>query len=128
MQYMTIIAHSGLLHVHVRNIALLCMKACAIDLLCSVPVCRLTDDVARENWEKYGNPDGPQAATFGIALPSWIVSEENSIWLLVLYIGVFVFGLPVIVVRAPVLARVYVDKNSLRTSSSLMGLLEQALG
>ena len=60
--------------------------------------CRLTDDVSRENWEKYGNPDGPQAATFGIALPSWIVSEENSIWLLLLYIGVFVFGLPVIVV------------------------------
>lgn len=59
---------------------------------------RLTDDVARENWEKYGNPDGPQAATFGIALPKWIVSEENSIWLLVIYIGVFVFGLPVIVV------------------------------
>ena len=63
-----------------------------------LPVARLTDDVARENWEKYGNPDGPQAATFGIALPSWIVSEENSIWLLVLYIGVFVFGLPIIVV------------------------------
>ena len=63
-----------------------------------MPVARLTDDVARENWEKYGNPDGPQAATFGIALPSWIVSEENSIWLLVLYIGVFVFCLPIIVV------------------------------
>ena len=61
-------------------------------------LCRLTDEEARDNWVKYGNPDGPQAATFGIALPSWIVSEKNSIWLLVLYISVFVFGLPVIVV------------------------------
>lgn len=70
-------------------------------------VVRLTDDVARENWEKYGNPDGPQAATFGIALPSWIVSEENSIWLLVLYIGVFVFGLPVIVVSKPTMSDLF---------------------
>ena len=59
---------------------------------------RLTDDVARENWEKYGNPDGPQAATFGIALPSWIVSEDNSILVLIIYISVFVFVLPIIVV------------------------------
>lgn len=24
-----------------------------------LPLCRLTDDESRENWEKYGNPDGP---------------------------------------------------------------------
>ena len=41
---------------------------------------RLTDDVSRENWIKYGNPDGPQAATFGIALPSWVIEKQNSIW------------------------------------------------
>ena len=87
----------------VHVVALLCMTTCAIDTPFSVPVGRLTDDVARENWEKYGNPDGPQAATFGIALPSWIVSEENSIWLLVLYVGVFVFALPIIVVRRSIL-------------------------
>jgi translocation protein SEC63 len=40
----------------------------------------LTDEVSRENWIKYGNPDGPQAATFGIALPSWVVEKQNSIW------------------------------------------------
>ncbi|XP_064404076.1 translocation protein SEC63 homolog [Halichondria panicea] len=57
----------------------------------------LTDDVSRENWEKYGNPDGPQAATFGIALPSWIVEKDNSIWVLVLYMAVFAIVLPVIV-------------------------------
>lgn len=40
----------------------------------------LTDDEARKNWEKYGNPDGPGAMSFGIALPSWIVEKENSVW------------------------------------------------
>lgn len=40
----------------------------------------LTDDEARKNWEKYGNPDGPGAMSFGIALPSWIVEKENSFW------------------------------------------------
>lgn len=49
----------------------------------------LTDDEARKNWEKYGNPDGPAAMSFGIALPSWIVEKENSVWVLGLYALVF---------------------------------------
>ena len=40
----------------------------------------LTQEEARENWEKFGNPDGPRAASFGIALPSWIVDKNNSLW------------------------------------------------
>ena len=44
----------------------------------SLCLCSLTDDESRENYEKYGNPDGPRAATFGIALPSWIVDKDNS--------------------------------------------------
>ena len=58
----------------------------------------LTDDVSRENWEKYGNPDGPQAATFGIALPAWIVEKQNSVWVLVAYMSVFAVVLPIVVV------------------------------
>jgi translocation protein SEC63 len=41
---------------------------------------RLTDPVARDNWEKYGNPDGPGVTEFGIALPVWLVQGNNSIW------------------------------------------------
>ena len=67
-------------------------------LHCIVIVCRLTDEESRENWEKYGNPDGPQAASFGIALPSWIVEKQNSVWVLGLYLLVFIIVLPVIVV------------------------------
>lgn len=57
----------------------------------------LTDDVAKENWEKYGNPDGPGAMSFGIALPSWIVEKENSVWVLGLYGLVFMVALPSVV-------------------------------
>lgn len=57
----------------------------------------MTDDEARKNWEKYGNPDGPGAMSFGIALPSWIVEKENSVWVLGLYALVFMVALPVVV-------------------------------
>ena len=55
----------------------------------------LTDETARRNWEMYGNPDGPEAISFGIALPSWIVEKENSIWVLGLYALLFMVALPV---------------------------------
>ncbi|CAG9560248.1 unnamed protein product [Danaus chrysippus] len=54
----------------------------------------LTDEEAKKNWEKYGNPDGPGAMSFGIALPSWIVEKENSVWVLGLYALVFMVALP----------------------------------
>lgn len=60
----------------------------------------LTDDVSKENWEKYGNPDGPQTATFGIALPAWIVEKQNSVWVLVAYMSIFAVILPILVVCA----------------------------
>ncbi|CAJ0949469.1 unnamed protein product, partial [Mesorhabditis belari] len=55
----------------------------------------LTDDEARENWEKYGNPDGPTAKTFGIALPKWLVSKEYGLWVLAFYGLIFMIVLPV---------------------------------
>lgn len=95
------------------------MFASRDSLVLAVPH-RLTDDESRENWEKYGNPDGPQAASFGIALPAWIVEKQNSVWVggvearllscdqqsllslsmqvLGLYLLVFIVVLPVIVV------------------------------
>merc|ERR1719195_327392 len=57
----------------------------------------LTDETARYNWEHYGNPDGPQAMQFGIGLPSWIVEEQNSLYVLGVYALVFMIGLPVAV-------------------------------
>ncbi|XP_075164182.1 translocation protein Sec63 [Haematobia irritans] len=57
----------------------------------------LTDEVAKGNYEKYGNPDGPGAMSFGIALPSWIVEKENSVWVLGLYGLIFMVALPSVV-------------------------------
>lgn len=57
----------------------------------------LTDEESRKNWERYGNPDGPGAMSFGIALPSWIVEKENSVWVLGLYALVFMVALPIAV-------------------------------
>ncbi|XP_061398971.1 translocation protein SEC63 homolog [Musca vetustissima] len=57
----------------------------------------LTDEVAKVNYEKYGNPDGPGAMSFGIALPSWIVEKENSVWVLGLYGLIFMVALPSVV-------------------------------
>ncbi|XP_065197321.1 translocation protein SEC63 homolog [Sycon ciliatum] len=57
----------------------------------------LTDEDARKNWEEFGSPDGPQAASFGIALPSWIVDKDNSLFVLGAYLFAFVIVLPVCV-------------------------------
>uniref|UniRef100_A0A0K0DSB7 J domain-containing protein n=1 Tax=Strongyloides stercoralis TaxID=6248 RepID=A0A0K0DSB7_STRER len=57
----------------------------------------LTDDEARANWEKYGNPDGPKAAVYGIALPSWVVSDQYGYIFLALYILGFMIILPLLV-------------------------------
>ncbi|XP_052280964.1 translocation protein SEC63 homolog [Dreissena polymorpha] len=54
----------------------------------------LTDEESRKNWEEYGNPDGPGVTTFGIALPKWIVDDKNSIWVLMVYIGIFMVIMP----------------------------------
>eukprot|EP01029_Cantina_marsupialis_P015026 TRINITY_DN328_c5_g1_i1.p1 TRINITY_DN328_c5_g1~~TRINITY_DN328_c5_g1_i1.p1 ORF type:complete len:652 (+),score=243.67 TRINITY_DN328_c5_g1_i1:59-2014(+) len=38
----------------------------------------LTDPVARDNYEKYGNPDGRQAFEVGIGLPSFLLNEKGA--------------------------------------------------
>ncbi|KAI1316593.1 secretory subunit [Mortierella claussenii] len=46
----------------------------------------LTDDATRENWEKYGHPDGSRnSMTMSIALPPWLVEAHNNFWVLSAY-------------------------------------------
>ncbi|CDQ96071.1 unnamed protein product, partial [Oncorhynchus mykiss] len=54
------------------------------NFLPSAPSPRLTNDESRQNWETYGNPDGPKATSFGIALPAWIVDSKNSMLVCIL--------------------------------------------
>lgn len=57
----------------------------------------LTDEETKKNWEEYGNPDGPGAMQFGIALPKWIVDGKNSYIVLGIYVLIFMIIMPVVV-------------------------------
>nr|XP_046155170.1 translocation protein SEC63 homolog [Oncorhynchus gorbuscha] len=69
----------------------------------------LTNDESRQNWETYGNPDGPKGTgstsqsfnhfirSFCIALPAWIVDSKNSMLVLLVYGLAFMVILPVVV-------------------------------
>lgn len=57
----------------------------------------LTDEETRKNWEEYGNPDGPGAMQFGIALPKWIIEGKNSYIVLGIYVLAFMIIMPIVV-------------------------------
>ena len=38
----------------------------------------LTDDVSRENFKKFGHPDGQQAVSISVALPEWFFSKDKE--------------------------------------------------
>ena len=57
----------------------------------------LTDEEIRNNWQMYGNPDGKQSTSFGIALPKILVAEGNGKYVLVVYGALLGIGLPLLV-------------------------------
>ncbi|KAF8904266.1 Sec63 Brl domain-containing protein [Mucidula mucida] len=59
----------------------------------------LTDETIRRNWEEWGDPDGRQQMSMGIALPIWIIEGKNNIWVLGVYGLLFGGGLPMLVGR-----------------------------
>ena len=34
--------------------------------------------MSRENYEKYGHPDGPQSINMGVALPEWMFAADSK--------------------------------------------------
>lgn len=54
----------------------------------------LTDEVAKENYEKYGNPDGRQALQLSIGLPTFLLNPENHKIILFIYLIVLVIAIP----------------------------------
>jgi len=42
----------------------------------------LTDEGAKANYEKYGNPDGPQTSKVGVGLPSLLLEKDNHLMIL----------------------------------------------
>ncbi|GAM87449.1 hypothetical protein ANO11243_054740 [Dothideomycetidae sp. 11243] len=45
----------------------------------------LTDEDVRNNYEQYGNPDGKQSTSIGIALPKFLVAEGNGKYVMIVY-------------------------------------------
>ena len=57
----------------------------------------LTDEVTRENFLRYGHPDGEQPTTHGIALPQFLVEGKYSSLVVVMYFMLIGVLLPLIV-------------------------------
>ena len=57
----------------------------------------LTDDATRDNYEKYGNPDGYHGTSVTIGLPSWLTNKDNELAILVAYFVVMIVVIPVVV-------------------------------
>lgn len=57
----------------------------------------LTDPATKENWEKYGNPDGYQGTSVTIGLPSFLTNGQNELPILIVYFICFFIVLPVTV-------------------------------
>jgi translocation protein SEC63 len=45
----------------------------------------LTDEEVRNNYAQYGHPDGKQGYSIGIALPKFIVTDGNGLYVLLVY-------------------------------------------
>lgn len=71
----------------------------------------LTDELTKENYLKYGHPDGPQSVSHGIALPSFLIDTTSSPLLVAVYLLCFVFVLPWIVSKWWTKTRTYTKKG-----------------
>ena len=89
-----------------------CFGVCVLRGGGGLPGARITDEDTRRNWEEYGNPDGPMERSYGIALPSWIVSQENKYMVLLVYSVVLLVVIPLVVVSR-------VDPRPLRPCTSV---------
>lgn len=56
----------------------------------------LTDDVARANYEKYGNPDGRQSMAVSLGLPTFLMEKENHKLILLVYLIILVVVIPTV--------------------------------
>lgn len=57
----------------------------------------LTDETVKENFLKYGNPDGPNEIKHGIALPKFLIDGPTSPFLVFVYVLLIAVILPLVV-------------------------------
>mmetsp|Transcript_32111 Transcript_32111/g.53062 ORF Transcript_32111/g.53062 Transcript_32111/m.53062 type:complete len:641 (+) Transcript_32111:103-2025(+) len=71
----------------------------------------LTDATAKENFEKFGNPDGKQNLEVGIGLPSWLLDTTNRNFVLITYLIIMVGLIPYAVWRYYSKSSMYGEKD-----------------
>eukprot|EP00924_Labyrinthula_sp_SR-Ha-C_P001236 maker-scaffold_7-snap-gene-18.42-mRNA-1 protein AED:0.01 eAED:0.01 QI:0/1/0.5/1/1/1/2/59/695 len=83
----------------------------------------LTDPVSRENYRKYGNPDGPQNLEVSLGLPSFLLEKRNQNVVLLVYILVIVILMPTGVYLYYSRSKQYSDKNILNDTYQVYAYL-----
>ncbi|OAY82230.1 DnaJ protein ERDJ2A [Ananas comosus] len=75
----------------------------------------LTDPVSRENYEKYGHPDGRQGLKMGIALPQFLLNIDGASG------GVLLLGIVGVCILLPLMiAVIYLSRSSKYTGNYVM--------
>jgi translocation protein SEC63 len=59
----------------------------------------LTDEVAKKNYEKYGNPDGPTTTKVGIGLPKFLLAGEHQVLVLATFFVFLLIAVPIAFIR-----------------------------
>ncbi|KAF0890544.1 hypothetical protein E2562_003759 [Oryza meyeriana var. granulata] len=75
----------------------------------------LTDPVSRENYEKYGHPDGRQGFQMGIALPKFLLNMDGASG------GIMLLGIVGLCILLPLMiAVIYLSRSSKYTGNYVM--------
>ncbi|XP_010261378.1 PREDICTED: dnaJ protein ERDJ2A [Nelumbo nucifera] len=75
----------------------------------------LTDPVSRENFEKYGHPDGRQGMQMGIALPQFLLNIDGASG------GILLLGIVGVCILLPlIMAVIYLSRSSKYTGNYVM--------
>ncbi|GAB4856415.1 DnaJ protein erdj2a [Ancistrocladus abbreviatus] len=75
----------------------------------------LTDPIARENYEKYGHPDGRQGLQMGIALPQFLLNIDGASG------GILLLGIVGVCIILPLmLAVIYLSRSAKYTGNYVM--------
>ncbi|EYU35143.1 hypothetical protein ABFS82_10G049700 [Erythranthe guttata] len=75
----------------------------------------LTDPVSRENFEKYGHPDGRQGLQMGIALPQFLLNSDGASG------GIMLLGIVGVCILLPLtIAVIYLSRSSKYTGNYVM--------
>ncbi|KAL5707877.1 DnaJ protein erdj2a [Ranunculus cassubicifolius] len=75
----------------------------------------LTDPISRENFEKYGHPDGKQGFQMGIALPQFLLNIDGASG------GILLLGIVGVCILLPLMmAVIYLSRSSKYTGNNVM--------